>query len=113
MVTELKKGIAAQTAVCTLIVGSLVLASGASQASGNPFVSTDLSTGYKLVDADTATQKDNAGKKDNEGNCGGKTDGEAVCGMYQVGSSHKDPSRVKDGKCGGHKVVEALCGEPG
>jgi uncharacterized low-complexity protein len=48
--------------------------------------------------------------KKGEGKCGGKTANEAVCGIYQIGSSHKDSSRVKDGKCGGHKVVESLCG---
>jgi uncharacterized low-complexity protein len=47
-----------------------------------------------------------------EGKCGNdKTNNEAVCGIYQVGSTHNDDSKVKDGKCGGHKVVESLCGE--
>ena len=84
------------------IMGSLAPASSI-DATENPFTSTQLADGYMLAAEDTA--------KDQEGKCGGsKAEKEAVCGIYNVGSAHKDESKVKDGKCGGHKVVEALCG---
>jgi uncharacterized low-complexity protein len=74
----------------------------------NPFRSTDIANGYMLAEQAGGNQSGEA--KCGEGKCGGKSDKEAVCGMYQVGSPHQDDSKVKDGKCGGHKAVEALCG---
>jgi uncharacterized low-complexity protein len=73
----------------------------------NPFRSQHLTGGFSTVADETA--KDAAGRC-GEGKCGAKSDKEAVCGIYKVGSAHKDDSKVKDGKCGGHKVVESLCG---
>jgi len=93
--------------VAALLAGTLS-ATGALAADQNPFALTDLGSGYKVVEADGAGNSGDKAKKD--GKCGGNKASEAVCGMYQVGSRHKDPSKVKDGKCGGHKVVEALCG---
>jgi len=110
MATDSKKGLAVRAAAGTLLAGSLVFVSGVAQAAGNPFMLTDLPGGYALADADTDDDASDSKAKNSEGKCGGKTASEAVCGMYQVGSSHKDPSKVKDGKCGGHKVVESLCG---
>jgi uncharacterized low-complexity protein len=78
-----------------------------SSAEENPFKSIHLHAGYMIAADETA--KDTQGKC-GEGKCGAKSDKEAVCGIYTVGSAHKDDSKVKDGKCGGHKVVEALCG---
>lgn len=79
------------------------------QAGQNPFNMIDLPGGYQLA------EQENTADKTSEGKCGaaksgGKAEAEAVCGIYQVGSSHRDDSKVKDGKCGGHKVVEASCG---
>ena len=83
-------------------IGSLAPAGGINAAE-NPFSSIQLAGGYMLATEEVA--------KDREGKCGGsKAEKEAVCGIYDVGSAHKDESKVKDGKCGGHKVVEALCG---
>lgn len=73
----------------------------------NPFVARALTGAYMLAERESAA----AGKaKCGEGRCGSKAEQEAVCGIYRIGSGHKDESKVKDGKCGGHKVVEALCG---
>jgi len=84
------------------VVGALA-PTASINAAENPFASTQLPGGYRLAAEDM--------EKGKEGKCGaGKSDREAVCGIYTVGSSHKDDTRVKDGKCGGHKVVEALCG---
>ena len=110
MSTDSKKSVTAQTAVRTLLAGSLVIAGGIAQAAGNPFTFTDLPDGYRMAEADKADDASGNKMKKGEGKCGGKSASEAVCGMYQVGSSHKDPSKVKDGKCGGHKVVESMCG---
>ena len=76
-------------------------------AAENPFASAQLAGGYMIATEDTAKDKE---AKCGEGKCGGKSDKEAVCGIYTIGSTHKDDSKVKDGKCGGHKAVEALCG---
>ncbi len=110
MVTDSKKGLSIQAAAGTLLAGSLALASGMTHADGNPFASADLPGGYMLGEADNGNKAKHDEGRRSEGKCGSKTVGEAVCGIYQIGSSHKDPSKVKDGKCGGHKVVEALCG---
>lgn len=110
MDTGIKKCLTAQGAARTLLAGSLLLAGGSIQAEENPFALTDLPAGYRLADADAADKSTDSKSRSDEGKCGGKTANEAVCGIYQVGSSHKDPAKVKDGKCGGHKVVEALCG---
>ena len=94
-------------AIGTFLVGSLT-AMPAVNAGQNPFDSKLLERGYMV-----AEQQGDVKKKEGtcgEGKCGGKTDTEAVCGIYQIGSSHKDDTKVKDGKCGGHKAVEALCG---
>jgi uncharacterized low-complexity protein len=88
------------------VVGSLLPVTPVN-AQHNPFVSTALSGGYMLAEQDVTPSGDG---KCGEGKCGGKNAQEAVCGIYQVGSGHKDESKVKDGKCGGHKVVESLCG---
>jgi len=88
------------------VVGALAPA-GSINATENPFASTRLPVGYMMAAGDTVKGKEG---KCGEGKCGGKSDKEAVCGMYTIGSVHKDDARVKDGKCGGHKVVEALCG---
>jgi uncharacterized low-complexity protein len=110
MATDLNKGVTAQLVVHTLLAGSLALVSGAVQAAGNPFALKDLPGGYKQAAADSTNEVDSNKEMKAEGKCGGKTASEAVCGIYQIGSSHKDPSKVKEGKCGGHKVVESLCG---
>ena len=91
------------------LVGALT-AMNNSTALENPFSSTDLAGGYQI-----AEQEKNTGKT-SEGNCGAgksanRTEAEAVCGIYRIGSAHRDDSKVVDGKCGGHKVVEALCGD--
>jgi uncharacterized low-complexity protein len=94
-------------AVGAFIVGSLA-PMAAARATDNPFASSDLAGGYMVVGRD-----DETGPKEGKcggGKCGGNKAQEAVCGIYQIGSAHKDSSKVKDGKCGGHKVVEALCG---
>ena len=94
---------------CTLgafLVGSLSPPESAS-ADQSPFASRALAGGYMLAGQENAGSGEG---KCGEGKCGSKTDQEAVCGIYQIGSGHKDESKVKDGKCGGHKVVEALCG---
>ena len=88
------------------VVGTLAPA-GTINATENPFTSSQLPGGYMMAAEDMA--KDKQGKC-GEGKCGSKSEKEAVCGIYNIGSAHKDDSRVKDGKCGGHKVVEALCG---
>ncbi len=88
------------------VVGSLSSSSD-SGAVDNPFNSTPLPAGYMLAAEDKAQDKEG---KCGEGKCGGKADSEAVCGIYTIGSAHKDDSQVKDGKCGGHKLVESLCG---
>ena len=97
--------------LAALLAGTLS-ASGALAADQNPFVLTDLGSGYKVVEADGAGDSGDKMKKD--GKCGGNKANkanEAVCGIYQIGSSHKNPSKVKDGKCGGHKkAAEASCG---
>jgi len=87
---------------------SSLSAAGSVGATDNPFVSTRLAGGYMLAEAD-ATADANSDKAA-EGKCGGKSEKEAVCGMYVVGSAHEDESKVKDGKCGGHKAAEGLCG---
>ncbi|TCK16906.1 hypothetical protein DFR30_0125 [Thiogranum longum] len=110
MTSDLKTGLTASAAARTLLAGSLILAGNSLQAADNPFVSTDLSAGYRLADADAGDKAGESKAMKGEGKCGGKAASEAVCGIYQIGSSHKDPAKVKDGKCGGHKVVEALCG---
>ena len=92
--------------ISAFVVG--VLAPTASiNAVENPFTSVQLTGGYMMVAEETTNGKEG---KSSEGKCGGKTEKEAVCGIYKIGSTHKDDSKVKDGKCGGHKVVEALCG---
>ena len=88
------------------VVGALAPA-GSVSANENPFVSTLLPGSYIAVAEDMEKGKEG---KCGEGKKGDKSEKEAVCGIYTVGSAHKDDSRVKDGKCGGHKVVEALCG---
>jgi uncharacterized low-complexity protein len=88
------------------VVGALAPV-GSINATENPFASSQLAGGYRVAAEDR--EKDKEGKC-GEGKCGGKGENEAVCGMYNIGSAHKDDSKVKDGKCGGHKVVEALCG---
>ena len=89
------------------VVGALT-PTASINATENPFASAQLPSGYKVAADDT--DKGEEGKC-GEGKCGGsKSDKEAVCGIYNIGSAHKDDSKVKDGKCGGHKVVEALCG---
>ena len=96
--------------LAALLAGTLS-ASGVLAADQNPFALNDLGSGYKVVDAEGTG--DNGDKVKKDGQCGSdkaKKANEAVCGIYQIGSSHKDPSKVKDGKCGGHKPVEALCG---
>jgi len=80
---------------------------GSSNAADNPFAASQLPGGYMIAAEGEAKDKEG---KCGEGKCGGKGEKEAVCGIYNIGSAHKDDSRVKDGKCGGHKVVEALCG---
>ena len=92
--------------ISAFVVGTLAPASSIN-ATENPFTSTRLAGGYMMAAEDTA--KDREGMR-GEGKCGGKSDKEAVCGIYTIGSAHKDDAKVKDGKCGGHKVVEALCG---
>ena len=87
-------------------VGALAPA-GSINANENPFASSQLAGGYMIAAEDTGKDKEG---KCGEGKCGGKGEKEAVCGIYNIGSAHKDDSKVKDGKCGGHKVVEALCG---
>lgn len=89
------------------MVGSLS-SPGSAGARDNPFLSTRLAGGYMLTQSDETT--DDSGKNAAEGKCGGKSEKEAVCGMYVIGSSHEDESKVKDGKCGGHKAAEGLCG---
>ena len=101
-------------------IGSLLLAglatisleAFASDASSTPFDIKPLSSGYQLAAEEGKCGQDKSKQGScGEGKCGGKKAGsEAVCGIYKVGSSHDDNSKVKDGKCGGHKVVEALCG---
>jgi len=98
--------------VLSVVVGAFVVGalapSGDAGATENPFAATQLPGGYMLTADDSMNGKEG---KSGEGKCGGnKSDKEAVCGMYTIGSAHKDDSKVKDGKCGGHKVVEALCG---
>lgn len=92
--------------ISAFIVGSLAPV-GSINAAENPFASTRLAGGYMIADEDAAKGKEG---KCGEGKSDGKNDREAVCGIYRIGSVHKDDSKVKDGKCGGHKVVEALCG---
>jgi len=80
----------------------------ASDTTSSPFEIQLLNSGYHVAAAEEG--------KCGEGKCGKdkkqkKSDKEAVCGIYQIGSTHDDDSKVKDGKCGGHKVVESLCGE--
>ncbi len=90
-----------------LVVGALS-PGGDTLAAENPFSSSRLPGGYMIAADDMMKGKEG---KCGEGKCGGaKDEKEAVCGIYSVGSAHKDDSKVKDGKCGGHKVVEALCG---
>jgi uncharacterized low-complexity protein len=88
------------------VVGTLAPA-GSINATVNPFASSQLPGGYMVAAEDM--KKDKEGKC-GEGKCGSKSEKEAVCGIYTIGSTHKDDSKIKDGKCGGHKVVEALCG---
>ena len=88
------------------MVGSL--SSAGSAGAADPFVSTRLAGGYMLTQTDETTDADS--NKAAEGKCGGKSEKEAVCGMYVIGSSHEDESKVKDGKCAGHKAAEGLCG---
>jgi len=95
-----------------LIAGlaTISLEAYASNATVTPFNIKPLTDGYQLA----ATEEGKCGQnKNKQGSCGGgiKADGEAVCGIYKIGSTHEDDSKVKDGKCGGHKVIEALCGE--
>lgn len=90
----------------TFLAGTLSPSSNSS-AEENPFRSIHLPGTYMTAADDAA--KDAKGKC-GEGKCGAKGDKEAVCGIYTVGSAHKDDSKVKDGKCGGHRVVESLCG---
>ena len=92
-------------AIGAFSVGSLMPSAGIT--AENPFKATQLSAGYRVAAEDTAKNKEG---KCGEGRCGTKSEKEAVCGLYTVGSAHKDDTKVKDGKCGGHKVVEALCG---
>lgn len=92
--------------ISAFVVGALAPA-GSINATENPFSSTRLAGGYMMAAEKTAKGKEG---KCGEGKCGGKGEKEAVCGIYNIGSAHKDDSKVKDGKCGGHKVVEALCG---
>lgn len=94
-------------AIGTFLVGSLTVMP-AVNAGQNPFSSTVLESGY-MVAGEHGESKKKEGTC-GEGKCGGKTETEAVCGIYQIGSQHNDDSKVVDGKCGGHKAVEALCG---
>jgi len=110
------------TKIHSLLIASLAsisLNAHADSSSHSPFSMTPLDNGYRIL----AKQESKCGqniKQENktrqascgEGKCGNKkTNTEAVCGIYQIGSSHKKDGKVKDGKCGGHKVVESLCGE--
>jgi len=103
----LKKTHPALPVVIGAFVVGVLAPAGSINATESPFTSTQLAGGYMMASEDT--KKDKEGKC-GEGKCGGKGEKEAVCGMYNIGSAHKDDSKVKDGKCGGHKVVEALCG---
>lgn len=85
----------------------------ASDTTSTPFDIKPLNSGYQLAatDEEKSDQDKNKQGTCGEGKCGGgKANNEAVCGIYQIGSAHKDDSKIKDGKCGGHKVIESLCG---
>ena len=87
-------------------------------AGGNPFAMTPLAAGYMLGAAGDKAGEGKCGEgkcgegKNGEGKCGCKQ-AEMVCGIYQVGSGHKDDAKVEDGKCGGHKCPEGACGGAG
>ncbi|HED18601.1 MAG TPA: low-complexity protein [Gammaproteobacteria bacterium] len=105
--SELKKAYPALPIVISAFAVAALAPTGSTNAAENPFVSVQLAGGYMMAAEDTTT---GAEDKSSEGKCGGKSEKEAVCGMYKIGSAHEDESKVKDGKCGGHKVVEASCG---
>jgi len=105
--SELKKVYPALPIVFSAFAVAALAPVGTISAAENPFASVQLASGYMMAAEDTAKGEEG---KSSEGKCGGKSDKEAVCGMYQIGSAHEDESKVKDGKCGGHKVVEASCG---
>jgi len=102
-----------------LIVGlaTISIDTFADDATSSPFEIKRLDSGYQLsvIEEGNCGQGNKPKNKSGscgEGKCGGnKTDKEAICGIYQIGSSHKDNNKVKDGKCGDHKVVESLCGD--
>ena len=113
-------------AIGTCLACSLA-AYGIADAHQNPFTMIELTGGYMVAGYEGVCGEGKCGgvkkagkdgqnsnsKNTEEGKCGGdKAASEAVCGIYNVGSAHKDGSKVKDGKCGGHKPVEMLCGDP-
>lgn len=97
----------------TLVIGTCLAGSltgyAVADPQANPFSLSPLSSGYMIGQANE--QKIAQEGKCGEGKCGGKAPAEAVCGIYKVGSSHLDDTKVKDGVCGGHGPVEMLCGE--
>ncbi|GMQ89398.1 MAG: hypothetical protein BMS9Abin09_0878 [Gammaproteobacteria bacterium] len=105
--SELRKVYPALPVVISAFVVGVLAPAASINAAENPFASVQLAGGYMMAAEDAAKGKEG---KSNEGKCGGKSEKEAVCGMYKIGSAHEDDSKVKDGKCGGHKMVEALCG---
>jgi len=99
-----------------LLVGlaTISLDTFAGDTSATPFDIKPLNNGYQLAANEEGKNGQSKIKQGScgEGKCGNnKTDSEAVCGIYQIGTPHNDDSKLKDGKCGGHKVVESLCGE--
>jgi uncharacterized low-complexity protein len=76
--------------VLTVVIGAFVVGAlapaGSINATENPFASIQLPGGYMMAAEDTAKGKEG---KCGEGKCGGKSDKEAVCGMYTIGSGQR------------------------
>ena len=73
-------------------------------AADNPFVATDLSSGYLLA-GDGDGEEGKCGAKGEEGKCGAKGE-EGKCGEGKCGED-----KAKEGSCGEDKAKEGSCGE--
>lgn len=81
-------------------------------AAGNPFVTSDLGTGYQVagnMEGKCGAEKKAEGKcgaeKKAEGKCGAEKKGEGKCGAEKKDADKKDADKKGEGKCG-----EGKCG---
>ena len=97
-------------ALGTAFAASMAASNVSIAAEGNPFATTELSSGYMQF-ADNHMEGKCGGKKEAEGKCGGKKEAEGKCGEGKCGGK-KEMEKNMEGKCGGDKAKkEGKCGE--